>query len=270
MGKIENPLSSAVDTSKIAQALTYRDILLTREIKDVNQAVIGIKTFFSKETPAWKTEPVANDVGAVIQDGIPQEILYQFDPKNKSEFINNAIIIDQGMWAVPFAINHMRKELWEYEVGMHSMMPMIQTESQMPIQPPQPEKKSRFGDLFSKFTPQKPQLNRESPYYKQETQLAIYAETPYRWSLLKGHVIACIADPNSISFSSESTRVGMEYRLKVLSDFFNYWIVPKFLFLHRYACEIRLSEMERRAERAFSVLAIAQKRQDEANPYQNS
>ena len=269
MGQFESPLSSKIDVTKVLKSFTDRDIQIDNEIKITVKAVTDIQNYFLLQTEQWKTKPVyEND--RLLTEGVEETVLVQFKPENKTKFLQPATVIDSGMRKVPFAINSMRKDLYRLEMGQVSMMPMS-PEVQVPqvMMPPQ-EKKSKLDSLRNVFTPQKPQVNRESPYYKQELQLQIDAQTPQKWYLLKAHTLKCFADSNAVSYTSESTRAGMEYILKVLGDFFNYWITTKFLFLHGYACELELKEHMALSKSGFDALTYAQKRYEESQPFQST
>lgn len=242
---------SVTTTDDILDILTSDEARIKDEEEKLSNAIEELHTFFLIETPEWQKdkEPKKSEDGKVIKEGIPQQTLYQYEPKNQKTFNEHARIISKAMASMPRVVMTIQTELWHYE-REPSIPPQIPIMTPPPqFAPPpsvQPEKKEGIFQRLFKRSPSPALANKDSPYYQMQEQIRYIKEIPEKWRvILEYHVLAVAGE--GASWSSESERIGMEDFKRMIYTAFSYWIEPSLLMIVKYGNELLKAQTKRDA-----------------------
>ena len=237
MGLLDGLDSKNVNTSDIIKVYVHTFTkYIEKEPKLLETAIEEIDKHLAIKTPRYvkDKEPKTDVLGKIIFPGVIQQTLFQFNPDNILTFSKNVREVDRAMKVIPSVAMEIRRQLKE---SQQTGLP-ISTPISVPKQEEKPSILEKIGlkkepDKMSKADSQVEELI--SHIYEVRDKFLIWKE--YYYGAIK-------YDTNNGTWSDIYSRDGMENFLTRLREFFNFWIVTKFLPIHQYAMDLELTHLK--------------------------
>ena len=257
--KLEGLDSDKVDTNDILKVYVHTFTkFIEKEPQLLEEAIKKIDKHLAVKTPKYKKdkEPKINELNIMTYPGETQEVLYQFDPANIGEFSESVREIDRAMKVIPLVAMDIRKQLNEFKKDGTPM--------NIPISVPKQEDKP---SILEKIGIQKQPDQMSNADRHVESLISHIYEIRDRWGIWKEYYYGALKNEgNTGTWSDIYNRQGMENFLTRLREFFNYWIVTKFLPIHQYAMDRELIYLKGDTGEFVKALARMQHEEKQMNP----
>ena len=257
MGTFDAIDGDAVNTQSILSDIMGERIRLEQKQVDLKKAVIFLSSFWSRTTPKF-TEQVLDDNDEIVTPSIPIEVLYQFEPDNQDEFIENAGTVDASFAFVMDGIKEIYQELYEQLKDNPSpkmdSLPDAPTNLTYNIEK---EKPGMFGDLFKKYK----EPDKDAPFYKMESSMAFLKLIEDIWYHLREHQEKSV-NGVGVNFTMASRREGMESRCGIYRQYFLAWVKPSITKMMEYVIEKRIREITKYNMQILGFQAQVQQRHE--------
>lgn len=257
--KLEGLDSDKVDTNDILKVYVHTFTkFIEKEPQLLEEAIKKIDKHLAVKTPKYKKdkEPKINELNIVIYPGEMQEVLFQFEPANIGEFSESVREIDRAMKVIPSVAMDIRKQLNEFKKDGTPM--------NIPISAPKQEDKP---SILEKIGIQKQPDQMSNADRHVESLISHIYEIRDRWGIWKEYYYGALKNEgNTGTWSDIYSRQGMENFLTRLREFFNYWIVTKFLPIHQYAMDRELIDLKGNTDKFVEALARMQHETKQMNP----
>ena len=237
MGLLDGLDSKNVNTSDIIKILVHTFTkYIEKEPELLEKAIEEIDKYLATKTPRYMKdkEPKYDSLGKISFPGDIQQTLYQFDPDNVIAFSKYVREVDRAMKVIPSVAMEIRRQLKEsQQTGMPVSTPISV--------PKQEEKPSILEKIGLKKEPDK--MSKADSQV--EALISHIYEVRDKWVVWNEYFYGAIKyDTNNGTWSDIYSRDGMENFLTRLREFFNFWIVKKFLPIHQYAMDLELTGLK--------------------------
>ncbi len=261
--KIQGLDSGDVQTNDILKIIGHDYVRILKETQDIKHGIEGMRNFMFHETDEFKVKPTKDESDSITVQGVPETILWQYQPVNQEEYNKHQILISQAMASIPEVIHYLEESFWKLE-HLKDPSPVVVMPNM--IQPPTMNPPAKIGQpsiqqrIQSMFTG-KP-IRTESPYNRIQELIDYYQEIPNVWGLLKEYHATAIANKGA-SWSSIMNRSGMENFLQIMQSQFSYWIEPKLIEAVTLSNKVRLDKNKAFADSFVKALAYTQKQHEQ-------
>jgi len=268
--KLEGLDSPNISTQEIISILGKDYIRILASEQKLKNSIKLMHSYFYEPTPKWESEPVIDkDSKDITKEGVPQEILWQYQIKNQQMFDVPAFDISQSMSSITIVIEYLEERFWRMDSGKDPISLVSSVPNLTPPQgqtPPPPINKEGWGKKIQNAITDVTGIKNETPYSKNQEIIESYRVIPETWGLILEYHSTAIANAGT-SWSSTMTREGMEDFLQIMQSNFTFWIEPKLLEAVTLGNHIRLKQNKEFADRFVSALAYSQKQTEKTQSF---
>ena len=250
--KIDGLDSDSVDTNEIIKV--YKHVFtkyVDKEPDDLEKAIEEIQKFLLVDTPRYVKgkEPKYDSLNNLIDAGTEEKILYQFRPENQLLISKPLRVLDSAMKVIPSVAMDIRKQLNELK---QSGVPL-----NVPMPVPTIDKKPGIMERLGLKNSDEREMSKADAQV--EALIGYIYETRERYGYWLDWFYGSIKyDTNRGTWSDIYSRAGMERLLTRLVEFFNHWIIPRFLPIYQYHMDKQLDGLKADTNEFVKALARMQ------------
>lgn len=261
MGNIGKLDDKGVNTDRIISVYTdYFTKFIDQDPMLLDNAIKFIDKFLLEPTPKYKKEPKIDGLGHVTFPGEEQKYLHQFWYENIDEFTEKTRVIDSAMKVIPTVIMEIRRQLKELQ---QNNVPMNLPFAQKSMEQKEPSWGEQIKEKLGLRTENN---NISSADLSVESMINYIFEVRNRWGIWKEWYFGSIKyENNRGTWSDINSRSGMEFMLSRMHEFFNYWIITRFMPVYQYAVDYHLGSLMKDTGKFVDSLARQQHESEQLN-----